>query len=139
MFTSTGKELTNPARVFLEPANPSQRQYAALRAYFATADLFVSASEHEGFCVPILESLHSGVAVVAFGAAAVPETVGDAGLVVRTKEPAALAAGWWRVLGDGALRARLVVAGKQRARAFDLDHARAKLFDAIDVLIGTRG
>ena len=54
--------------------------------------MFVSASEHEGFCVPLLEAMHHRVPIVAFAAAAIPETLGDAGVLVPSKAPADLAA-----------------------------------------------
>ncbi len=49
-------------------------------------------SEHEGFGVPILEAMAAGLPVVAFAAAAVPETMGGAGILVRSKDPALVAA-----------------------------------------------
>ena len=55
----------------------------ALAAYYRTADVFVSLSEHEGFCVPLLEAMHHRVPIVAFAAAAVPETLRDAGVLAR--------------------------------------------------------
>ena len=49
-------------------------------------------SEHEGFGVPILEAMAARVPVVAYGAAAVPETMGGAGILLRTKDPEVVAA-----------------------------------------------
>ena len=54
----------------------------------AAADVFVCASEHEGFCVPLVEAMGKGIPVVAYDAAAVGETVGGAGLLVSDKSPA---------------------------------------------------
>src|SRR5690606_23604178 len=53
---------------------------AQLSACFATATAYLSMSRHEGFGVPLLEAMYRGVPVVAHGAAAVPETMGGAGL-----------------------------------------------------------
>ncbi len=78
-----------------------------LAAYFAAADAFVCASDHEGFCVPLVEAMGHGIPVVAYGVAAVPETVGHAGLVLPTKEPLRFAAAVARVVTDERLRARL--------------------------------
>ncbi len=60
---------------------------AELEAYFRAADVFVMASDHEGFCVPLAEAMGHGVPIVAYGVTAVPETVGDAGLVLPTSPP----------------------------------------------------
>lgn len=89
-----------------------------LEAYYRAADVFVCASEHEGFCVPIVEAMGHGVPVVAYAATAVPETVGDAGLVLATKEPLRFAAAAHRVVADDALRTRLAAAARQRVERF---------------------
>jgi glycosyltransferase involved in cell wall biosynthesis len=106
-----------------------------LTAYFLTADVFVSASEHEGFCVPLLEAMHHRVPIVAYGVAAVPETLGDAGLVLRSKEPATLAAAVARVIADATLREQLVEAGELRLHDFDLARSEAKLARVINDLV----
>ena len=50
------------------------------------ADVYISLSEHEGFCVPLLESFAAGVPVLAYGEAAVPETMGGAGVTFNPKD-----------------------------------------------------
>ena len=108
-----------------------------LGACYRAADVFVSVSEHEGFCVPLLEAMVYGVPVVAFGAAAVPETLGGAGLLLDVKSPAVVAAGVARVLGDVGLREGLVAAGRERLEDFSLERSRARLLDALAPLIET--
>jgi glycosyltransferase involved in cell wall biosynthesis len=54
----------------------------ARNAWYDRADVYISMSVHEGFCVPLIEALAHGVPVVARGAGAVPETLGGAGIVV---------------------------------------------------------
>jgi glycosyltransferase involved in cell wall biosynthesis len=104
---------------------------AALSAYYRAADVLVCVSEHEGFCVPLLEAMHHGVPVVAYGAGAVAETVGAGGLVLERKDPATVAAAVERVLSDADLRARLVAAGQARAAALDPAQSRAEFVAAI--------
>jgi glycosyltransferase involved in cell wall biosynthesis len=96
---------------------------AELEAYWRAADVYVSASDHEGFCVPLVEAMGHGVPVVVYGAAAVPETVGGAGLVLPTKEPLRFAAAVARVVSDPELRARF--AGAAATRVADLSPARS--------------
>ena len=63
---------------------------AELEAYLQAADVFVCASDHEGFCVPLAEAMGHGVPIVAYGVTAVPETVAGAGLVLPDKSPVPL-------------------------------------------------
>ncbi len=109
---------------------------SALTAYYATADVFVVCSEHEGFCVPLLEAMHHRVPIVAYAEAAVPETLGAGGLLLDTKDAYTVATAVDRVVTDGALRSQLVDAGALRLRDFDLDHSRRKLLDAIGSVVG---
>ena len=64
----------------------------AVAAAYAEADVLVVTSEHEGFCVPVVEAMSAGLPVVAFDQGAVPEVLGDAGVLVSDKDPYALAA-----------------------------------------------
>jgi O-antigen biosynthesis protein len=64
---------------------------AELAAHYQLADLFVTASLHEGFCIPAVEAMASGVPVVGTHATALPETIGDAGLTFRPEDPDDLA------------------------------------------------
>ncbi len=97
---------------------------SGLEAYFRAADVYVSASDHEGFCVPVVEAMGHGIPVVAYGVTAVPETVGDGGILLDSKEPLRFAAALSRVLGDEELRRRLSEAAARRVAHFDL--ARSK-------------
>lgn len=60
---------------------------AQLSACYATATVYLSMSRHEGYGVPLLEAMAREVPVVAYGAAAVPETMGGAGIATRSNEP----------------------------------------------------
>jgi glycosyltransferase involved in cell wall biosynthesis len=93
---------------------------AELAAHYANADVFVSASDHEGFCVPLLEAMAHGVPIVAHAEAAVPETLGDAGLLLDSKDPCTLATAVQRVMNDDTLRKQLVDAGSRRVLDFDV-------------------
>ena len=89
-----------------------------LVAYYRGATAFLTLSEHEGFCVPLLEAMRSDLPVIANAAAAIPETLGDAGILLEKKTPEAVAAALERVVRDQALRKDLVEKGRQRAEAF---------------------
>ncbi|PZS19169.1 MAG: hypothetical protein DLM54_07450 [Acidimicrobiales bacterium] len=104
---------------------------AELAAYYRAADVLVSCSEHEGFCVPLLEAMHQGVPVVAYGAAAVPETLGPGGIVLASKAPLVVAAAIDRVIHDARLRSGLVAAGRRRLADFSPERTRGRLVEAL--------
>src|SRR3954471_18299527 len=57
-----------------------------LAAYYRWADIYVSLSEHEGFCVPLVEAMAADVPVLAYSAGAVPETLGGSGVLFEPKD-----------------------------------------------------
>ncbi|WP_019508169.1 glycosyltransferase [Pleurocapsa sp. PCC 7319] len=65
---------------------PGQVNDTQLLAFYRTAHLLWSMSEHEGFCVPLIEAMWFDVPVLAYKSTAVPETLGEAGLMFNTKE-----------------------------------------------------
>jgi glycosyltransferase involved in cell wall biosynthesis len=75
-----------------------------LTALYDVADAFVCASEHEGFCVPLMEAFHKRVPVIAFAATAVPATMDGGGVLFDTKDPALVAALIDAVAADARLR-----------------------------------
>lgn len=91
---------------------------AALADAYSTAGVFVCLSDHEGFCIPLIEALAHGLPVVAYAAAAVPETLGGAGLLLDAKDPVLVAVAAQRVLHDEALRAVLAERGRERLEVF---------------------
>jgi len=105
--------------------------FPELLAHYAAADVFVCLSEHEGFCVPVLEAMRFDVPVVALAAAAVPETAGDAAVLLPGKDPVLVAAAVDRVLGDGALRRGLVEAGRARVGHFSLAVTGKRMIDTV--------
>lgn len=74
--------------------------------YYAAADVFVCASEHEGFCLPVVEAMAFGLPIVARARAGVPCSVGMGGLLVTRDEPEALAEGVRLLLEDGVAHAQ---------------------------------
>ncbi len=92
----------------------------SLVAHYLAADVFCCLSDHEGFCVPVIEAMHHGLPVVAYDSTAVGDTVGDGGLVLHNKHPMTVAAALHRVAADSQLADRLSSAGKRRSSHFEL-------------------
>lgn len=105
--------------------------FPALLAYYSRADVFVCLSEHEGFCVPVIEAMELGLPVVAYSAAAVTETVADAGVLLEDKDPLVVATAVDRVLADTSTRTSLAEQGRIRAASFSLPVTRAKWLAAL--------
>ena len=82
---------------------------------YQQSDVLVCLSEHEGFCAPLIEAMEMSLPVVAYRAAAVPETVSDAGVLLDDKDPLAVATAVADLLGDSRRRADLVSRGAARA------------------------
>jgi glycosyltransferase involved in cell wall biosynthesis len=90
-----------------------------LAAYYRTAHLFWSMSEHEGFCVPLIESMWFDVPVFAFRSSAVPETLGNAALMFADKaDLRAVAALAKIIVDDKTLGATLIRKQRQQRQAF---------------------
>ena len=99
-------------------------------AHFRSADALVTASEHEGFLVPLVEAFAFEKPTIARAHAAIPETMGDAGLLLPPDEdPILLAEAMVEVVSDDALRKDLVERGRARLAVFDPDLARAAVLE----------
>ena len=93
-----------------------------LVAFYDVADLFLCASEHEGFCVPIVEAFYKEVPVLAYAATAVPATMDGAGVLFDKRDPEHVAALMDAVLSNASLRDAIVdgqLAAVDRLRAKD--------------------
>jgi L-malate glycosyltransferase len=103
----------------------------ALVAYYRGATALLTLSEHEGFCVPLLEAMRSALPIVAHSAGAIPDTLGDAGVLLHDKTPDAVAAALERVVGDKELRRDLVAKGRARLGEFTPERVAERLRDAL--------
>jgi L-malate glycosyltransferase len=112
---------------------------AQLWERYRAADAFLCLSEHEGFCIPLLEAFHFGVPVIARDAGAVGEVVGDAGVLVDANDGSATVAEVLRiVLRDGELRSELVSRGERRLAHYDYGRVGARLREQLEALCAGR-
>ncbi len=98
-----------------------------LAAYYRTASVYLSLSEHEGFCVPLVEAMASGVPVFAYDAGAVGETLGGAGISWSPKDLEIAAELLGQVAFDPALRARVIERQYRRLDDFSEDRMVERL------------
>ncbi|MBN1476402.1 glycosyltransferase family 4 protein [Candidatus Sumerlaeota bacterium] len=109
---------------------------ADLLAFFRAADLFLCLSEHEGFCVPLIEAMHHRIPIIAFAAGAVPETLGDAGILVREKHLPAIAEMVDIALTDESLRSRIRARQAKRILAFAPERVERRFLEIVESEIG---
>jgi len=110
--------------------------HTELHAYFRTAHLFWSMSEHEGFCIPLVEAMWFDVPVLAYRSSAVPETLGDAGIMFKRKDDLISVAALARlIVRDGDLRGKVIRAQRKRR----VDFLPEKVWPKLDQLLAAMG
>lgn len=103
---------------------PGHIPFNEILAYYKIADLFLCMSEHEGFCVPLVEAMFFEIPIVAYASTAIPGTLNGTGVLVESKEATAVAEQMNHVLTDDAYRAEII--GKQNLRLADFEYERIK-------------
>jgi glycosyltransferase involved in cell wall biosynthesis len=98
-----------------------------LRTYYESADLFLCASRHEGFGVPLAESMHFRLPILAYNATAVPETLGQAGVLFNHLQHAEIAEMVNLMVSDPILRQQIVRAQRQRLTDLSPERVESKL------------
>ncbi len=101
-----------------------------VNAAYAAADVLLHLSEHEGFCVPLLEAFHFGVPVVARPAGAMPG-VGDGAVLWTDRDPAVTSELLHLAVGDAELRSQMVRRGRERLGAFAYERTAAAVREAV--------
>ncbi len=103
-----------------------------LTAWYDVADVFLCASEHEGFCVPLIEAFHKRVPVVAYAATAVPSTMDGGGVLYTDKSPLHVAQIVHALVDDDELAERVIAsqdAALARLLAQDFDGTLLRFVD----------
>lgn len=103
---------------------------AERESLYRDAAALVVPSLHEGFGMTALEAMAAGIPVIAANRGALPELVGDAGLLVDPLSAVAIAEAIIQVLDDAATRSRLSAAGRRRAAAYSWADSAARLLEA---------
>lgn len=66
---------------------PGHIKFDEILAYYHIADVFLCMSEHEGFCVPLIEAMYFEIPILAYASTAIPDTLGKGGLLLDEKDP----------------------------------------------------
>jgi glycosyltransferase involved in cell wall biosynthesis len=124
----------SPGAVTIESGLPA----AALADRYRQAHAFLCLSEHEGFCLPLLEAFHFGVPVIARPVGGIPEVVGDGALLVEDGDLAVVSELLHLAVGDAELRAELRERGRARLAQFTPEHTATQLREALETVAAMR-
>jgi glycosyltransferase involved in cell wall biosynthesis len=98
-----------------------------LATYYRTASVYISLSEHEGFCVPLLEAMAADVPVLAYASSAVPDTLGGAGVLFEPKDLEFAAELLGELAYNDNFRTRVIAGQRRRLRDFGDDRIAREL------------
>jgi len=107
-----------------------------LVAYYQAAHVFLCLSEHEGYCVPLLEAMSFGRPVLAYDAGAVAETLAGAGVLLKDKRPELVAGLLDGVRSDGAFRSAVLAGQQRRIAAVEATDFGALLMERLAPVLG---
>lgn len=110
---------------------PGHIKFDEILGFYKSADLFLCMSEHEGFCVPLLEAMYFDVPVIAYNAAAVPETLGKGGIVFKNKNFAKIGEIMNLILNDEKLKDIIIKNQRERLRDFEYDKVKKRFVESI--------
>jgi L-malate glycosyltransferase len=110
-----------------------------LAAFYRWADAYVSLSEHEGFCVQLLEAMAADVPVLAYAAGAVPETLGGAGVLFAPKDLEFAAEMLGALVYDRALRSSVLEGQRRRIADFAPHRLERRLMEVVATVAGEAG
>lgn len=109
--------------------------FKEILAYYRSAHLFVCMSEHEGFCVPLIESMVFNLPIIAYSSSAVPETLGTGGVLLQNKDPYILAAAMNRTITDHDLRECILYEQKKELSRFRYESVKKQFLNCIQKII----
>lgn len=114
---------------------PGHIKFNAILAYYQLADVFVCMSEHEGFCVPIVEAMHFRKPIVAYASTAIPETLGRGGLLLDSKDPELAAGAINRVLEDSNLKKYLLSRQEEELKRFQYEAVKERFWECMQRML----
>lgn len=102
-----------------------------LAAYYKVSHLFLIMSEHEGMCLPLLEAMHHDIPILAYNAAAVPYTLGDASILIKQKNFRKIAELIDLILHDRKLKNKIIETQQERLKYFDSEKLKKQFLQYI--------
>ena len=110
---------------------PGHVRFSEYLAYYQVADVFLCMSVHEGFCIPLVESMYFQLPIVALARTAVPDTLGGCGVLVDTAEPEVAAAVLHRLMTNAEERKRVLAGEAARLQELQADALEERYLDVL--------
>ncbi len=110
---------------------PGHISFADILAYYKLADVFLCQSEHEGFCVPLLEAMVFDVPIIAYASSAIPYTLGDSGIMFTEKDHRIVAELINLVVTDEDFREKIIDGQRKRFADFEINKVKSKFMELI--------
>lgn len=114
---------------------PGHISFPEILSFYSLADVFLCMSEHEGFCVPLLEAMLFDIPIIAYRSTAIPGTLGESGILSDTKDPVFIAALIDRIRNDQRFRSSIVEGQARRLKDFDKKKSIQRFSEELQSLI----
>lgn len=111
---------------------PGHISFAEILAYYQVADVFLCMSEHEGFCVPLVEAMFFGVPIVAYNSSAVPDTLNGSGVLIYKKDVGQIAEMIHKIVLNEEYAAQIVAGEKKRLTDFQYEKIKEKIISFLE-------
>lgn len=107
-------------------------KFNEILAYYRLADIFLCMSEHEGFCVPLVEAMQFQVPIVAYDSTAIGDTLGGSGILMKEKDPMMAAGLIDRIMTDVTLRSKIIEGQNRRLKDFSNERVMEQFRQVFD-------
>ena len=113
---------------------PGHISFNAILSYYKLADIFLCMSQHEGFCVPLLEAMYFHVPIIARNTTAIPYTLGNSGVLVDDNDPVTAALLADKIINNSKLRESIVRKQDRRLEDFSHEKIKKQILDEVKAL-----
>mgnify|MGYP004555444849 CR=1 FL=1 len=104
-------------------------------AYYQVADCFLCMSEHEGFCVPLVEAMYFNIPIIAYDSTAIADTLGESGWLLKEKDPNLTAGVIHYLLSDSKIRDKIIRSERKRLENFEYSAIQKKFYTYLDKIL----
>ena len=106
-------------------------KFEEILAFYRVADLFLCMSDHEGFCVPLVESMFFEVPILAYNSSAIKDTLGNSGIIVNKKDYFLISELMNFILSDEKVSKEIIKKQNKRLEDFQLEKVEKQLLEFI--------